>query len=353
MKKLTAVIAALIMLSGCAGQKTDDSSEKTVTKTETETTETETVTTAETVTTIEAVTSVDSSSAEDTSSDIEEAKKKEFDPLYDITPMLDAFRSGDRSRLDEFETEALEKAERVISEVVTEDMDDYQKELAVHDWLIAECTYDPGELRVIPKRTEHSDEPYGALVLGKAICAGYSTSFQLMMSMLGIPCVLIHSTDVENEEHAWNAVQLDGAWYYVDVTWDDPVPDKTGRAITHEWFNVSYDFLSERHVMTEDCPQTESFANSFEIREATELESIEQLADAVNNAVSRNYDTAVLHITDSSVIEGKYRLTKEWMFWNEDVVALLKEGTGRSRNPVVRSKLTKIDDEEYVVLYIN
>ena len=38
------------------------------------------------------------------------------------------------------------------------------------------------------------------------------------MDALGIPCVIIHST--QNGEHAWDVVQLDGEWYHVDVTFD-------------------------------------------------------------------------------------------------------------------------------------
>ena len=29
--------------------------------------------------------------------------------------------------------------------------------------------------------------------------------------------------------HAWNLIKLDGEWYQVDVTWDDPVWDRLGR----------------------------------------------------------------------------------------------------------------------------
>ena len=64
-----------------------------------------------------------------------------------------------------------------------------------------------------------------ALVTHEGVCEGYARSFQYVMNELNIPCVLIHGmqTSGEPEEHMWCAVQLEGKWYVVDPTWDDPV----------------------------------------------------------------------------------------------------------------------------------
>ena len=41
-----------------------------------------------------------------------------------------------------------------------------------------------------------------------------------------IPCRVISGTATNSIGstglHAWNQVQLDGRWYYIDCTWDDP-----------------------------------------------------------------------------------------------------------------------------------
>ena len=102
-----------------------------------------------------------------------------------------------------------------------EGFSDYDKIREVHNWLIDNIEYDVNL---------NADEPYsisGALTEGKAVCEGYSRSFKYIMDELEIPCVLVSGTGTnsngETESHAWNYVQLDGNWYAVDVTWDDPI----------------------------------------------------------------------------------------------------------------------------------
>lgn len=59
------------------------------------------------------------------------------------------------------------------------------------------------------------------------VCEGYSRAFMVLCRQLGIPCVLVDgparvSRFDQPEDHMWNYVQLDGSWYAVDVTWNDP-----------------------------------------------------------------------------------------------------------------------------------
>ena len=97
----------------------------------------------------------------------------------------------------------------------------YEQVKEVHNWLIDNIQYDVNL---------EAQEPYsisGALTEGKAVCEGYARSFKYILDELGIPCVLVSGTGTnsngETESHAWNYVQLNGSWYAVDVTWDDPV----------------------------------------------------------------------------------------------------------------------------------
>lgn len=97
-----------------------------------------------------------------------------------------------------------------------------------------------------------------SIVEKEALCGGYSSAFKAVMDRLDIPCVLIPGSafsgktvtdSVTGEElqpgyeaHMWNAVEIDGLWYGVDVTWNDTANN------LDKYMLVGSEFLSETHV---------------------------------------------------------------------------------------------------------
>ena len=63
------------------------------------------------------------------------------------------------------------------------------------------------------------------------VCEGYARALKVLCDGLGIPCVLVDGQALANAAsdlragHMWNYVQVDGAWYGIDVTWNDPSND--------------------------------------------------------------------------------------------------------------------------------
>lgn len=94
--------------------------------------------------------------------------------------------------------------------------------LALHDWLTAHVEYDQADY--LPG----SDfSAYGALVDGCCVCEGYARAYSVLLGKCGIESRLVISEELN---HMWNLVKLDGEWYHVDVTWDDPLgTDETFR----------------------------------------------------------------------------------------------------------------------------
>lgn len=117
-------------------------------------------------------------------------------------------------------------------------MDALEKALFFHDWLAVNVAYnwDVANGRE-PDTDVHS--AYSALVRGDAVCEGYALAYKLLLDRTGVECTAVTSSDLN---HMWNAVCLGGQWYYVDVTWDDPVEDKLGRCL-HDNFLLSEDGL--------------------------------------------------------------------------------------------------------------
>lgn len=93
----------------------------------------------------------------------------------------------------------------------------YELLSSIHDTLCEMTAYDAEGL--------DTHNAAGALLDGHAVCDGYARAFKLLCDKYGIPCVVVAGTAIRSEEaepHAWNLVQMEnGAWYAVDVTWDD------------------------------------------------------------------------------------------------------------------------------------
>ena len=177
-------------------------------------------------------------------SDSQEDKTESYNPAnnsYDATAVLQAWKSGDDSALSDRNRQILDAAKGVIEQEIKDGMNDYEKELAIHDWITDWSRFDYSVFgRSSDGFTDGSDTPYGVLIDKSAMCHGYSSTFQLFMDMLDIECLTVFGTPSGNGvQHSWNMVKLDDEWYCVDCAWDDPI----GGSPCHTYFNVTSDDL--------------------------------------------------------------------------------------------------------------
>lgn len=96
-----------------------------------------------------------------------------------------------------------------------------QKAIILHDYLAIQVEYDT------TGSNTNRFSAFGALRDGKAVCQGYALAYKYLLNKAGIECHIVTS---ETLNHAWNIVKLNGKYYHVDVTWDDPTPDLLGRS---------------------------------------------------------------------------------------------------------------------------
>jgi len=133
------------------------------------------------------------------------------------------------------EGSAVLKAREIVSECISEaGAGDYARALWLHDWLVRNADYD------------YEYEYYyadGVLLYGKGVCQSYAYAYEMMLKMIGIECVYITGT-AGGEAHGWNLVKIDGEWYHVDVTWDDPAPGRENRS----YFCVTDEIMRKDHV---------------------------------------------------------------------------------------------------------
>lgn len=108
-------------------------------------------------------------------------------------------------------------------DMVDEGMSDFDKALILHDALALNSYY------------LLQGETYDLMVNGMGKCYGYSECYSYLLAQVGINSEIVES---EAMYHQWNKVEIDGVYYHVDVTHDDPLPDKPGFA-EHTYFLLS------------------------------------------------------------------------------------------------------------------
>ncbi len=164
----------------------------------------------------------------------------------------------------------------IMKEQIHDGMTDYEKELALHDYLVTHCKYSSS---VNAPAKSDIYRAYGALVNGDAVCNGYAEAMQLLLHCAGVPSrfVIGRAKNSGNEwiDHAWNLVQIDGQWYHLDATWNDPVPDGADE-IVHPYFNVTDEILKENHEwVVEDYPKATTMESNFYVKEKQFFPDIE------------------------------------------------------------------------------
>ncbi len=116
---------------------------------------------------------------------------------------------------------------------------DYDHELAIYRYLLANCQYDQ-----VGERCAFADGPW---VEGYGKCSAYAHAFVLGCRYYGIQAFNVSGDTIDNgqispEGHMWSYVNIGGEWYICDATWDDPTGERNGPPIYYEclkYFNIT------------------------------------------------------------------------------------------------------------------
>lgn len=231
------------------------------------------------------------------------------------TQISDAYKSGDSSKLSDADKETLDMAKSVLDEIITDGMSDYEKELAVYNWMCANIGFDDGSLEVIPDAGSQADNPHGALKYHKAVCVGYATTFRLLMQMMDIECMVVHDSYLS---HTWNLVMLDGQWYHTDVYSDAPDGN-----FSH--FNLNDDaMMNMQEWNTDFFPAADGYKYNYAYLQKVECEDIYSIPEQLRTAIDAKSGVASFdlgkEISDStySILETIMNQIQNAALFNSD-----------------------------------
>ena len=225
-----------------------------------------------------------------------------------------------------------EEIDQVVDEMlggISVNDSDYDKAKYVYDILISEVEYNI--------EAEDSQNIISALLNKETVCRGYASATQYLLNMLNIQSAIV-TGDTEGEAHAWNLVQLDGEYYYIDTTWGNSSylnsDSEQQKFINYSYFAVTTDELEKTHNITTsmvlpDCTATTdnyfvkeslyfSDWNPYEVGDVFEI-----LGQGESNSVSVKFSDNTLYnqakeyfITDKNL--AYYFSEDENIFYLED-----------------------------------
>lgn len=210
-----------------------------------------------------------------------------------------------------------QQVKAILSKIIRPEMNSHEKVKAVHDYLVLNLGYDTSLL---------SNSPYTALTEGKTACNGYAMLAYKMLKELGFEVRLISgiasSQAYKTQNHAWNLVKLDDKWFHLDVTWDDPVPDKAGR-ILYDYYLLTDKEILKNHswkqggINGEEKPYPASaisYFNSIQAKLSTtnEAERFQELMDSIG------LQYLLPEYTASSLIELSEMISNQFANYNNE-----------------------------------
>lgn len=209
------------------------------------------------------------------------------------------------------------KASAIITQLKLNNKSIYEKELAIHDYIVKYTDYDQRSSIPLTSYTI-----YGALIEQTAVCHGYAESFNYLAYLAGVPSKVVFGEAITNGEyvpHAWNMVNIYGETYMVDSTFNDPINGANTSAINHYYFNVTTaDILKDHRYDISAYPichaTTYNYYNYMGLSVANEVE----LKQYIQNQINSRNPTVIARVNDPN-------------FSTDMVKNILKELTGYKR----------------------
>jgi hypothetical protein len=161
--------------------------------------------------------------------------------------------SYDDKQIDALENQLEEIVAKITGSPQFTAMDNYHKELALHDYLVKNVSYAGGG------SVGEAITIVGALISGSAVCEGYAKAFKLLCDRAGLSCIMVTGMSVSPASqkegfHGWNIVKLDKACTgssaakctHVDLTWNSNCrgPSDTCR----DYFNLTDEEIAKDHT---------------------------------------------------------------------------------------------------------
>ena len=207
---------------------------------------------------------------------------------------------------------------------------DYEKVKYVYEYLIKHTEYQ--------QDSPENQNICSVFLNGKSVCQGYAKATQYLLNRAGVFCTLVIGSVSEGEGHAWNLVQMDGEYYYVDTTWGDAsyqmeegerdAWEKKLPDINYDYLGVTTEQLLRTHRLNHvvPLPLCVSMDCNYYVREGTYVTSSEE--EQLSRIFEAHFAQDGGYITLKCANEAVYREVKQLLLEEQKIFTLLHQTDG-------------------------
>lgn len=245
--------------------------------------------------------------------------------------------------------EVLKAANKILGGI-SENMSDFKKELLIHDRIIENCSYKH-------EGVHNENTVYGALVNGKAACEGYAKAAKLLFDMCAIDAYVIggqaKNPQGKYEGHMWNVVKINGNYYNLDLTWDDPISQENTDESRYTYFNLTDDDISKTHSDFKSVNPCTANAENYYIKRDlyfkdynSETQTI--IAERISQAVNEGESSIELRFSSEKLYDAAFK----GLFTDEQIYRILTVSNLSAVKKLHTTETSYIRNDDYNVIEI-
>ena len=174
---------------------------------------------------------------------------------------------------------------------IDSDASDYEKAKYVYETLISQVDYDAD--------SQNNQNIISVFIGKKTVCQGYADATQYLLWQLGVSSIVVTGL-ADGDNHAWNLVNLDGEYYYIDTTWGNThfLGELQGaKKIDYGYLGASTQDLAATHTadMPFDLPACESVTDNYFYQEGLYFETAD--LSAIGSRIREKYRRGATEIS--------------------------------------------------------
>lgn len=206
----------------------------------------------------------------------------------------------------------LKKAlEDAVWEIDKHAKDDKEILRGISEYLQRTVTYDRDELNCAMRGKSQNfmaHNAYGALVMHKAVCDGFSSAYSLIAQYFGFKCMIVdgkssYQTNAK-VNHAWNIIEFNGKYFHVDSTWDVNTYEVI-HEYSYDYFGLDDDEVSVDHDWDyKTTPKCNSNELSYFVSNNLYAQSESQIEEIIYRCFKRGDKVVRIRISASLPLNG-------------------------------------------------